>query len=801
MKGGAYGGEDIAIDLAQGAAEALVAALTAGAGEAAIKLLARSPALAGLARLAEGGVVSRVTGKALESGIEGMVQGLPSGMMSAILNEETWRSPNPLLSILEAGGMASAQGAGMGVVMGGVMTGAHELAGAGHAPAAHGGEPSVRGGHAEAPAAGPHAEAPAAGPHAEAPAAGPHAEAPAAEPHAEAPAAEPHPEAPAAEPHAESGAPSERSPEAVPPAAEEAPARRASPGEKVPERPVSEPLSIDDIPEIELPDGSIMYGGDPPMSHADAQQMYERTIAETPNREAIILENVETGERIVIQGNENVSGASPDVWAEFAAEQLNRGRWKGVKHNHPVGEGGVTPMHERFPSGAGGDLAAAAQDAIAAGKPHSESIDVTTETGPQEIHYGYDPASESPYWVDVPGPDGARIKESFGSIEDYHAWFEKQTGLQMATIGEPSTGTRALPDTAPAERATPKDAKPKTTTESPGPAGDRAELPEGVKRGSLRDRAMELINELPRGQRETLMDRLRGMHPDDAGEFLSRLGKLASPEGLAEGMRTRTEVPSAAPKEASGPFASGEQLTEHLAEVSGEMLDVPDGRTRPAGDSTEPHAEVAEPYEGLGTVERRPPPRTSPDKPGVDRSALRNRMEAPTWAAGDPQAWDAHHIFPVETHNHEVFEVLRNTPQGWDVNAEERGIALPRRPGIKGAEGLPVHQVNREVIVDARRQAAEARKALGLPELPQGPMPNAQTMKDLAGHPVTNAEAKAELDKLAGMHLSDLGPDRLKQLGVRNRDLNSRLIDHPDLLREEVLRLERRLTKTGGVQF
>src|SRR5439155_25538468 len=54
MKGGAYGGEDIAIDLAQGTAEAIVAALTAGMGEAASAMLAKAPGFAGPAPLAEG---------------------------------------------------------------------------------------------------------------------------------------------------------------------------------------------------------------------------------------------------------------------------------------------------------------------------------------------------------------------------------------------------------------------------------------------------------------------------------------------------------------------------------------------------------------------------------------------------------------------------------------------------------------------------------------------------------------------------------------------------------------------------
>src|SRR4051794_39391865 len=102
MKGAAYGGEDIAVDIAQGTADAVLAVATAGVGEAAIKALARAPAFAVLARAAEAGTLAQMGVKGAGSGIEGLIQGLPSGMMSAILNEDTWRSPNPLAVILDS---------------------------------------------------------------------------------------------------------------------------------------------------------------------------------------------------------------------------------------------------------------------------------------------------------------------------------------------------------------------------------------------------------------------------------------------------------------------------------------------------------------------------------------------------------------------------------------------------------------------------------------------------------------------------------------------------------------------------
>ena len=117
MKGGAYDIEAIAVDMAQGTLEAMVAVATAGTGEAALQALLKSPAFATLAEAAESGALGRSLSKAAESGIEGGIQGLPSGMAGAILNENTWKSDNPF-GAMEVGGHGSVQGAGNGVAMG-----------------------------------------------------------------------------------------------------------------------------------------------------------------------------------------------------------------------------------------------------------------------------------------------------------------------------------------------------------------------------------------------------------------------------------------------------------------------------------------------------------------------------------------------------------------------------------------------------------------------------------------------------------------------------------------------------------
>ena len=140
MKGDAYGGEEVAVDVAQGTAEALLNVATAGWGEGMLKALAANiPALQALARAAETGLLARLANKGLESGIEGALQGLPSGAWAAMLDESTWSSADPLAIISKASFASAAQGGAMGAVMGAGFDVA--LGGAPHPPGAKPGTP------------------------------------------------------------------------------------------------------------------------------------------------------------------------------------------------------------------------------------------------------------------------------------------------------------------------------------------------------------------------------------------------------------------------------------------------------------------------------------------------------------------------------------------------------------------------------------------------------------------------------------------------------------------------------------
>jgi hypothetical protein len=351
---------------------------------------------------------------------------------------------------------------------------------------------------------------------------------------------------------------------------------------------------------------------------------------------------------------------------------------------------------------------------------------------------------------------------------------------------EPTTSAAAPePEPAPTQVSEPEQTSPSvpepTTVgeaerapESPAPVANTSaaaaplELPTGVATGKWRREALRLIGELPPAQRNLIMETMRRLPPQQAGQHLTAIGKMGSASTLLRVLEVGQQRVSGEAPRAGGEFGSPEQMQQHGEEVAPQIVDEPDGRTRVPEDSTEGPTETSEPLEGLSTIERRPPARISPEQRGADRSSLRQGMTPPEWAT-DGRSWEAHHVIPVELQFHEVLEVLRNKG-GWDHNAPANGIALPTRPNTPGAEGLPVHQITTDVIAAARAE----RVAQGGPEVP---MPDAQTMRDLQGHPVTNESVKQQLDQIGAQRLAD----------------GTRLIDNPQLLRQAIEALQQKL--------
>ncbi|MDA0184049.1 hypothetical protein OJ997_27320 [Solirubrobacter phytolaccae] len=506
VKGEAHGTEEIGLDLAQGTAEALIAVATAGTGTAALRALSKTRALAILKQAAGAGVFKRLATKGLEGGIEGLLAGLPSGVVAAILDDKTWSSADPLLVILRAGGQSAVTGAQIGAgVSAGTATrrgkrtraptetdpgvpvieesppGGFEPTGEPPAPEAPDTtpvpqeeivipveEPVVE----ESPPGGfepttepPAPEAPDTTPVPQEEIVIPDDAVP--EPITDEPAG-PHPAPsdgvpevigdgptdrvvrPGEEPTAPQRAPdTEAVPEpiddapttrdpAVPEPVEEAPTKRQSavpePVEEAPtKREPAAPEPVDEAPAVhepaaELPDGTLVYGPpDAPFTPEQADAVYERLIAGAQRRrEALVLENIDTGERVVVQGGEDAAVVSPEQWDRLSVHRgYRRGRWRGVRHYHPVGADGVTAPEHRIPSGKGGDMEAVQRDAEHhESRRHEEVLDIETENGREQVRYGYDETQTNRWWVLLPG---AAKPERFFSLAAYDFW----VGLQL----------------------------------------------------------------------------------------------------------------------------------------------------------------------------------------------------------------------------------------------------------------------------------------------------------------------------------------------------------------------------------
>jgi hypothetical protein len=274
------------------------------------------------------------------------------------------------------------------------------------------------------------------------------------EPGGEAPAERPPPEAPLRRP---SPLPEVGEPD-IPPEEGATPAPRLRPPRAPGEPPEPEPAPPRLPPEIEeLPDQSVVQA---PNSRdvGEAQLIYGNMIADTPDREAAIYFNPETGEYIVVQGVPTtvaVAGATveelevpqpagfPQRWKEVL-EGGDAGRWELLAHFHPPPEGATnTSLPLRLPSGYDGDFATIDAESVFAGdQPRSSRIHYLQNGRYGYTDFGVDPGSPNArYWVDYADPvTGARSRETFGTIAQYHEWYE-------GAFGRPPSAARTAAET------------------------------------------------------------------------------------------------------------------------------------------------------------------------------------------------------------------------------------------------------------------------------------------------------------------------------------------------------------------
>ena len=247
-----------------------------------------------------------------------------------------------------------------------------------------------------------------------------------------------------------------------PGAEEEAPAARPHPAQQ----PEPEWLAQ----QKHLPPGSVVIDPEP-TNPRRALDDYKERIRESPNREVAIYRNAETGQFIVVQGNENsafvailksgkheapMPGGRKQGWKAVLLGH-DVGNWQLVAHFHPVEGGGNTAgMPRRLPSGKGGDLSAMAYESRAAGGAARQSRVNYLDNGElRHTDFGFDPHLDGgPYWVEFEHPvTGVREKHPFPTTKAYHDFFEDVTGRPMREIGTatPAASEPAKPVAAPRE--------------------------------------------------------------------------------------------------------------------------------------------------------------------------------------------------------------------------------------------------------------------------------------------------------------------------------------------------------------
>ncbi len=255
-------------------------------------------------------------------------------------------------------------------------------------------------------------------------------------------------------------------PEAVRVPPENESARRG--GARTPEDAESVPHSVE---HLEFPEGTV--AAPPPVRdrsaaesaryRRDADEMYDtmwRGFAEDAadqaaarRREAAMFRNSETGEIILIQGDESsvyvtergpggevrreypAGGGQAQQWKEIL-DRADAGRWELLRHSHPIDPGtGAVAHYARFPSGATGDFSAVLFSAVSDNQPVSSRIDYMTADGPNHTIFGVTPESDRPVWIDYPDPEtGSRQFLEFESIEAYHQWYQERFGSSLGAV-------------------------------------------------------------------------------------------------------------------------------------------------------------------------------------------------------------------------------------------------------------------------------------------------------------------------------------------------------------------------------
>jgi hypothetical protein len=344
-----------------------------------------------------------------------------------------------------------------------------------------------------------------------------------------------------------------------------------TPGESEPGSHVSDPESE----FYEFEPGDVMMGGDA-TSEVDAARMYRSSINDTPGREVGIYRNTETGEFVVIQGNENsvyvkgpageIEGVTPgraQKWKEILDNQA-KDDFELVSHYHPVGEDGFVKPKDRLPSGSAGDFGLIKDESISAGnKPRTSKIDFKTPRGNEFTLFSYEPGVEKPYKIDYPDPVSMRRQKlEFRTLQEYHDWMQANHGVNMGPAAPelpvPTGGPAATPSTPPKisepplgeRKVTHEPVPPENTGKAATIVDEPAEIKTGIE-GDTNEVHSKSPEEIPEG------------FPEETVEVSPEEMKEASTDGIPEEV---TNEPSERPVEEPSETPTADTAEEKSAQ-------------------------------------------------------------------------------------------------------------------------------------------------------------------------------------------------------------------------------------------
>jgi hypothetical protein len=417
-----------------------------------------------------------------------------------------------------------------------------------------------------------------------------------------------------------------------------------------------EPTFVDDIAD-QMPDETVMQPADA-RDAASAREMYENSAADR-TREAAIYRNTETGEYIVIQGDEGMvsvggrqeprKGGYAQRWKEILNAGSDVGRWELQAHSHPSGKGGVVDPVNMWPSGANADMGAMVAESRSSGEPRSSRIDYVTADGPSHTEFGFDPTHEKPIWVDLPDGRGGRRTKRFKTMESYHDFMENTMGAPQGDIPEHMSGTAPTEPAAGAPESMAPEAARGGPRKPPGPGPSQPTTADVQRRiDGLRARYSEgAANRRSLAQQLRHLERMAVTDPATVASVLDRFETIAAHGGTASAF------------EEAGRWATDEQkLMSH------------EGGAEPA----------------LSEHDR-------PNQPVDEVSASRALADAMEAATGEPRPpdSDAHHIVAWDDPRAEIArEIIRGA--GIDPTHDPRnGVYLPARAGRDAAQTFERH--------------------------------------------------------------------------------------------------------------